>query len=297
MDELVAREIACRHHAGQHDRAGELLIEHVARVAAAVPPATRPVAWLHDLLERTAVRPAELEADGLSAVERAALELLTRSPDEPFASYVLRIVHAPGPAGELARTIKAADLQRSHRARAGGPGGSRRTAVSVGVAPSRRLRGADTARQRGVPAPAARWRHHPAGMTGGRLALNRTWTVAFLIGLATVTATGFGWRAAQIGSTAAFDDRQSIGETVRVEQAAVQRTVALETAARAYARYRADYARAGTLHACASHSGTARRDPSRGERRRLRRLGGLRRPAASADLLRAGSTSRGASVR
>lgn len=120
MDELVAREIACRHHAGQRDRAGEPLIEHVARVAAAVPPATRPVAWLHDLLERTPVRSAELEADGLSAVERAALELLTRSPDEPFASYVLRIVHAPGPAGELARAVKAADLQdHIERERAG----------------------------------------------------------------------------------------------------------------------------------------------------------------------------------
>lgn len=81
-----------------------------------------------------------------------------------------------------------------------------------------------------------------------RLVLNRKWTVAFLLGVATVTATGFGWRAAQIGSTAAFDDRQSIGETVRVEQAAVQRTVALETAVRAYARYRGDYARAATLH-------------------------------------------------
>ncbi|MES1193645.1 MAG: hypothetical protein ABUM26_04920 [Solirubrobacterales bacterium] len=120
MDELVAREIACRHHAGQHDRAGELLIEHIARVAAAVPQDTRPVAWLHDLLERTAVRPTELEANGLSAVERAALELLTRSPDEPFASYVLRIVHAPGPAGELARAVKAADLQdHIERERAG----------------------------------------------------------------------------------------------------------------------------------------------------------------------------------
>jgi hypothetical protein len=86
-----------------------------------------------------------------------------------------------------------------------------------------------------------------ASPAGRRRGLNRTWTVAFLIGLATVTATGFGWRAAQIASTAAFDDRQSIGETVRVEQAAVQRTVALETATRAYARYRADYARAATL--------------------------------------------------
>lgn len=80
-----------------------------------------------------------------------------------------------------------------------------------------------------------------------RPGLNRKWTVAFLIGLATVTATGFGWRAAQIGSTAAFDDRQSVGDTVRVEQAAVQRAVALETATRGYARYRADYARAATL--------------------------------------------------
>jgi hypothetical protein len=121
MDELVASGIARRHHAGQRDRAGEPLIEHIARVAASVPADARPVAWLHDLLERTAVRPAELEGDdGLSATERAAIELLTRSPDEPFASYVLRIVHAPGPAGDLARTVKAADLQdHIERERAG----------------------------------------------------------------------------------------------------------------------------------------------------------------------------------
>jgi hypothetical protein len=120
MDELVAREIARRHHDGQRDRAGEPLLDHITRVAASVPAGARPVAWLHDLLERTAVRPAELEADGLSALERAALELLTRSPDEPFASYVLRIVYAPGPAGDLARTIKAADLQdHIERERAG----------------------------------------------------------------------------------------------------------------------------------------------------------------------------------
>ena len=109
--------------------------------------------------------------------------------------------------------------------------------------------------------------------------LNRTWTVAFLIGLATVTATGFGWRAAQIGSTAAFDDRQSIGETVRVEQAAVQRTVALETAARAYARYRADYARAATLHGVQA---TAVR---RAATRRAVRAGAFAASTVSADLL------------
>ena len=47
------------------------------------------------------------------------------------------------------------------------------------------------------------------------------WAIAFLIGLATVTAASFTWRAAQIGSTAAYDDRQSISETVRSEQGEV----------------------------------------------------------------------------
>jgi hypothetical protein len=84
-----------------------------------------------------------------------------------------------------------------------------------------------------------------------------------LIGLATVTATGFGWRAAQIGSTAAFDDRQSIGETVRVEQAAVERTVALQATARAYARYRADYARAATLRGVDADADAVRRAATR----------------------------------
>jgi hypothetical protein len=73
------------------------------------------------------------------------------------------------------------------------------------------------------------------------------WAVAFLIGLATLTATGFGWRAAQIGSTAAYDDRQSVSETVRVEQEALARTIAVASQAREYARYRADYAVAASL--------------------------------------------------
>jgi hypothetical protein len=56
-----------------------------------------------------------------------------------------------------------------------------------------------------------------------------------------------GWRAAQIGSTAAFDDRQSISETVSVQQDAVARAVAVAADAREYVRYRADYAVAATL--------------------------------------------------
>jgi hypothetical protein len=71
--------------------------------------------------------------------------------------------------------------------------------------------------------------------------------IAFLIGLASVTAAGLGWRAAQIGSTAAYDDRQSISETVSVEQAAVARAVTVAANAREYVRYRADYAVAAAL--------------------------------------------------
>lgn len=73
------------------------------------------------------------------------------------------------------------------------------------------------------------------------------WTIAFLIGLATVTAAAFGWRAAQIGSTAAYDDRQSISETVSVEQGRVERAITVAGAAKEYGRYRADYAVAAAL--------------------------------------------------
>lgn len=62
-----------------------------------------------------------------------------------------------------------------------------------------------------------------------------------------MTAAGFGWRAAQIGATAAYDDRQSIGETVSVEQATVERAVTVAAQAREYVRYRADYAVAAAL--------------------------------------------------
>jgi hypothetical protein len=73
------------------------------------------------------------------------------------------------------------------------------------------------------------------------------WFVIFLIGAASVTATAFGWRAAQIGSTAAFDDRTSISETITLEQGSVERAVAVSAAERAYSRYRADYAAAAAL--------------------------------------------------
>jgi hypothetical protein len=110
------------------------------------------------------------------------------------------------------------------------------------------------------------------------------WTIAFLIGLATVTAAGFGWRAAQIGSTAAYDDRQSIGETVRVEQGRVQRSITVAGEAREYGQYRADYAVAAALDREADRlaaAGAAQLAAvSRGEAAALRE-GATRRAAAA----------------
>ena len=109
-----------------------------------------------------------------------------------------------------------------------------------------------------------------------------SWIIAFLIGVATVTAAGFGWRGAQIGSTASYDDRQSISETVAVQQAAVERAITVASDAREYVRYRADYVVAAALDREAARLTAAGSGKlaavSRGEARELR-LGATRRAA------------------
>ncbi len=130
------------------------------------------------------------------------------------------------------------------------------------------------------------------------------WAIAFLIGLATVTAASFTWRAAQIGSTAAYDDRQSISETVRAEQGEVERTVAIAAAAREYVRYQADYGVAAALDREAARLAAAQSsrlaDVSRAEAAALRE-GATRRAAAAgvfgratigSDLLKPSATPR-----
>jgi (p)ppGpp synthase/HD superfamily hydrolase len=110
MDAAVARNIAHFSHAGQRTRQGKELTEHVESVAAAVPPEARTVAFLHDVLEKTSTRPEELRVLGLTAIERCALELLTRREAESFEAHTLRIAHAAGTAGRLARHVKLADI-------------------------------------------------------------------------------------------------------------------------------------------------------------------------------------------
>jgi hypothetical protein len=106
----VARNIAHYSHVQRRNRHGELIVEHVARVAAMVPPEARALAWLHDVLEESPTSVAELGDQGLTPVELAALRLLTRLPDESYEMHVLRIAYAGHDAGRLARTVKLADL-------------------------------------------------------------------------------------------------------------------------------------------------------------------------------------------
>ena len=47
----IAHTIASRHHVGQRNRFGDPVIDHVERVAAAVPADARATALLHDLFE------------------------------------------------------------------------------------------------------------------------------------------------------------------------------------------------------------------------------------------------------
>jgi hypothetical protein len=110
METPTARNIAHSSHLAARDRFDEPVIEHVERVAAKVPPEARSVAYLHDVLEQTGMSVLDLRAQGLTDLELGALELLTRASTESYELYALRIAHAAGPTGELARVVKLADL-------------------------------------------------------------------------------------------------------------------------------------------------------------------------------------------
>ena len=110
MDQAVAKSVAHHSHIRQRDRRGVLIVEHLARVVAAVPAEAQPLAWLHDVLEHSPTTTSELCGHGLTPVELDALDLLTRRADESYELYILRVAYARGAAGRLARVVKLADL-------------------------------------------------------------------------------------------------------------------------------------------------------------------------------------------
>ena len=73
------------------------------------------MAWLHEVMEWTAVTERELLMAGLSSDELRALKLLNRQTDSRsdrvYLAHLDLIAHATGRSGRLAREVKTADLR------------------------------------------------------------------------------------------------------------------------------------------------------------------------------------------
>jgi hypothetical protein len=105
----LAKGIAFAAHRGQLDQIGAEYIDHPGRVAERFDPLTEPVlvaaAWLHDVLEDTAVTAQNLLEAGVQPEVVEVVQLLTRTPDVADDEYYARIGRHP-----LARRVKLADL-------------------------------------------------------------------------------------------------------------------------------------------------------------------------------------------
>jgi (p)ppGpp synthase/HD superfamily hydrolase len=109
-----ARALAETLHDGQLDPGGAPLIDHIRRVAAAVPKQARVVAWLHEALEHTVISEEQLLAQGLTHDELRALRLLTRDMNSRsnarYLAHIERIARACGAGADVAQCVKRVDL-------------------------------------------------------------------------------------------------------------------------------------------------------------------------------------------
>ena len=101
----TAKSLAARAHAGQTRRGGTPYLEHPAAVAAQVPPALQPIAWLHDVCEDSELTPQDLRAAGLPEYVVLAVEAVTKQPDEAYEVYLERVLANPP-----AAAVKCADI-------------------------------------------------------------------------------------------------------------------------------------------------------------------------------------------
>ena len=109
-----AERIARLAHAGQVEQwTGQAYIEHVERVVARVSrwPSlssdVQAVAWLHDVLEDTAVTVEDLALFGVSTFVVQAVQVLSRKDDETYAEYIERVKTSKN---AFALAVKLADL-------------------------------------------------------------------------------------------------------------------------------------------------------------------------------------------
>jgi hypothetical protein len=115
METERARAVAERLHTSDREEDGAPVLWHVRRVARGTPMEARSIAWLHEVLERTAVSEQELLEDGLTIDELRALRLLHRTADtrseHVYLAHLDLIACAAGRSGDLARMVKIADLE------------------------------------------------------------------------------------------------------------------------------------------------------------------------------------------
>lgn len=79
---------------------------HLERVADRVDYALKPIAWLHDIVEDTAVTLLHLEALGFPEWIIAAVGALTHLEGEPYVDYLKRVKSVPD-----ALVVKFADIR------------------------------------------------------------------------------------------------------------------------------------------------------------------------------------------
>jgi hypothetical protein len=89
---------------------------------------------------------------------------------------------------------------------------------------------------------------------------NQKRILALLLGLVTIGAAAFTWRAGQIASGAAFDDRQAVSQTIKQEQQNLELALTATNQAVGYVRYVADYGEAAALDAEAAAFASAGQD-------------------------------------
>lgn len=94
-------------HDGQRRANGTPYILHPLRVMLAVSSNAQRAAVLHDVLEDT----DQGLPGALDEVSAEAVVALTRDSGDPYESYIDDIASHPGPAGEIAREVKVADLR------------------------------------------------------------------------------------------------------------------------------------------------------------------------------------------
>ena len=109
QDQIFVRavRIATNAHRGQTGKDGRPYVEHCERVAMRVEPALRPIAYLHDVVEKTEGWTIDrLRLDGFPEAMIEAVDALTRQDGEDEEAFVLRAAANP-----LALPVKRADLE------------------------------------------------------------------------------------------------------------------------------------------------------------------------------------------